>query len=267
MIFARGCAVLRVEISASGPPKGRALVYRLVDDQSACRVSTKGGGERGRTALRPRSTASWLGGGARPPSPDHPHNEHPPSGYRTAEPSDSPPPSVTLCVARLDVAEIGGGVSFASEDVRKCLRSGVCRRALFMIDAFASIESRPASLSCPTATVAEGFPFQFTKILSLQIAVPSFTMLALRDASCCILTDYPPAFRALDWSFQTTGDDNVAARPKAQQSNPRHHESTIAISLRYCTGRTSNPRSALPAHSFRQTTGRLLWRLPADYLR
>jgi hypothetical protein len=51
------------------------------------------------------------------PASDHPHNEHPPSGYRTAKPSDRPPPGVALCVARLAVAEVGGGVSFATVDV------------------------------------------------------------------------------------------------------------------------------------------------------
>ena len=75
-------------MSASDPPKGRALVYRPVDDWPAFAVSTGGGSERGRAAPDPRSTASRLRVGARTRSPDHPHNEHPPSGYRTAEPSD-----------------------------------------------------------------------------------------------------------------------------------------------------------------------------------
>jgi hypothetical protein len=47
-------------MGASGPPKGRALVYRPVDDQAAFTGSTEGGSERGRAALGPRSTASRL---------------------------------------------------------------------------------------------------------------------------------------------------------------------------------------------------------------
>jgi hypothetical protein len=66
-------------MGASGPPKGRALVYRPVDDQPAFAVSTEGGSERGRAALASRSTAAGLAGGARSRSPHHPHNEHPPS--------------------------------------------------------------------------------------------------------------------------------------------------------------------------------------------
>jgi hypothetical protein len=47
-------------MGASGPPKGRALVYRPVDDQAAFPVSTEGGSGHGRAALGPRSTAGRL---------------------------------------------------------------------------------------------------------------------------------------------------------------------------------------------------------------
>ena len=60
---------------------------------------------------------------ARSRSPDQPHNEHPPSGYRTAEPSDRLPPGVALCVARLAGAEVGGGFSLVTVDVKKWLCS------------------------------------------------------------------------------------------------------------------------------------------------
>ncbi len=160
LIFVRRYAgpIRRVEVGASGPPKGRALVYRPVDDEPAFRVSTEGGSERARAAPGPRSTASRLRVRLAPAVPTTRitntlrraiGQQSRPIGLlrasRYALHGWPWPRSVAVFRSRLWTSKVA---SF------ECLPPG----SLHGRCPTASTASRPASLSCLTAGFAVGFP-------------------------------------------------------------------------------------------------------------
>lgn len=73
-----------------GPAQGQSLVCRPCPDLAAHQQAPmeERPQPRGARPAEYRRPAARLG---HSPVPYHPHNEHPHAGYRTAEPSDSPP--------------------------------------------------------------------------------------------------------------------------------------------------------------------------------
>lgn len=143
----------RVGVGASGPPKGRALVYRRCPTRE----------HRRRERPRPR--------GARPAEYREPASRPARSpirqtiritntlrpDYRTAEPSDSPPPGVTLRVERLGLAELDGGPWFGATGFRSALNPLLAPRRS-PHGSGPSPPSRAASLPWLTAAHIEAFP-------------------------------------------------------------------------------------------------------------
>jgi hypothetical protein len=96
-------------------PAGRQSLVRVrAELRAACwphRIpsASKEGNDRSRAALGPRTTAGRTSRlGRFPLSPDHPHNEHPRPGYRTAQPSDSPPRASRYALRVVPAAPRGG---------------------------------------------------------------------------------------------------------------------------------------------------------------